>query len=227
MVILGEIVMILELHEQGLTISAISRRTGLDRKTIRKTIQRGLEAPQYGPRPERPTILAPFHGYLMDKIQAIPDLNGTRLFREIRELGYQGGYTMVKDFLRSIRPATNAGFERRFETPPGKQGQVDFAFFRTRFDNEPDVERVVWLFSLVLGHSRFLWGRFVVHQDIPTLLRCHQEAFTALGGVPATILYDRMKSVVQDDDEKDGIAYNKTMLAFATHYGFLPKACRA
>jgi len=105
-------------------------------------------------------------------VTAYPDLTGSRLHREIRELGYGGCYTMVKDFLREVRPSAPAGFEVRFETPPGRQAQVDFAHFRTVFTDEPGVERVVWLFSLVLGHSRWLWGRFVPQQDLQTLLRC-------------------------------------------------------
>lgn len=119
------------------------------------------------------------------------------------------------------------GFEQRFETPPGRQAQVDFAQFRTEFTGEPGVMRIVWLFSLVLGHSRCLWARFVLQQDLPTVLRCHLAAFAAMGGVPAEILYDRMRTAVTGEDAAEGIAYNHTLLACARHYGFLPKACRA
>lgn len=56
--------------------------------------------------------------------------------------------------------------------------------------------RIVWLFSLVLGSSRWLWARFVLHQDLQTVLRCHIAAFADLGGVPEEILYDRMKTAV-------------------------------
>jgi hypothetical protein len=126
----------------------------------------------------------------------------------------------------------------RFETPPGRQAQVDFAHFRTVFTDEPGIERVVWLFSLVLGHSRMLWGRFVPQQDMQTVLRCHAAAFEALGGAPAEILYDRMKTVVDrevpqgDGSQGDGsqsghIVYNRTLVEFARHYGYLPKACKA
>ncbi len=52
--------MILDLHQQGLTVSAISRQTGIDRKTVRKYIERGLEAPAYGPRKPRTTVIDPF-----------------------------------------------------------------------------------------------------------------------------------------------------------------------
>jgi transposase len=220
--------MILDLHRQGLSVSAIARRVGTDRKTVRKYIERGLEPPIYQTRQPRPAKVAPFHPYLRERVAAYPDLTGSRLHREIRDLGYAGGYTAVKDFLRSVRPTAPAGFEVRFETPPGRQAQVDFAHFRTVFTDEPSTERVVWLFSLVLGHSRMLWGRFVPQQDLQTLLRCHAAAFEALQGTPTEILYDRMRTVFSREDPEAGhIVYNRTLVEFARHYGYLPKACQA
>jgi transposase len=224
---LGELVVILDLHRQGLTVTAIAERVGIDRKTVRKYIERGLEPPVYQPRPPRPTKLAPFERYLLERVTAYPELTASRLLREIREQGYGGGYTRVKDVLREIRPAAPPGYEVRFETPPGRQAQVDFSFFRVVFSDEPSVERIVWLFSLVLGHSRMLWARFVVRQDMQTLLRCHAAAFEALGGAPAEILYDRMRTVFRREDPEAGhIIYNRTLIDFARHYGYLPKACQ-
>ena len=126
---LREIVLIHDLKKQGLSISAIARKVGSDRKTVRKYLDRGLEAPVYGPRQPRARVVEPYERYLQERVQAFPDLSGARLLREIRELGYDGGYTAVTDFLREVRPARQAQFERRFETPPGKQAQVDFAEF--------------------------------------------------------------------------------------------------
>ena len=227
MIALGELVMILDLHRQGLSLSAIARRTGMDRSTIAKYVKCGLEPPCYGPRNPRPTVITPVEAYLRARIAAFPDLNGSRLLREIQERGYTGGYTALKDFLRTIRPATPQPFERRFETPPGKQAQVDFAHFRTAFTDQPGAERIVWLFSLVLGHSRLMWARFVERQDLATVLRCHIAAFEALGGVPAEILYDRMKTAVLGEVDERGIVYNAKLLDLAAHYGFVPKACKA
>ena len=227
MVTLGELVMILDLHRQGLSLSAIARRTGMDRSTIAKYVKCGLEPPRYGPRNPRPTVITPVEAYLRERIAAFPDLNGSRLLREIQERGYTGGYTALKDFLRTIRPATPQPFERRFETPAGKQAQVDFAHFRTPFTDQPGAERIVWLFSLVLGHSRLMWARFVERQDLATVLRCHISAFEALGGVPAEILYDRMKTAVLGEVDERGIVYNAKLLDLAAHYGFVPKACKA
>jgi transposase len=218
--------MILDLHRQGLSVSAIARQLECDRKTVRKYIDRGLAVPAYGPRQPRPTVLTPFAPYLRERIAAFPELTASRLLREIRELGYAGGYTAVKDFLRTIRPRAQQVFERRFETPPGKQAQVDFAFFRAVFTDQPGAERIIWLFSMVLGHSRMMWGRFVARQDLQTVLRCHIAAFDALGGVPAEILYDRMKTAVLGEVDDQGIAYNRKLLDLAAHYRFLPKACR-
>jgi transposase len=215
------------LGRQGASISAIARQVGLDRKTVRRCIARGLEPPMYGPRKPRTTLLQAFERYLRERIAAVPQLSGRRLHRELRELGYTGGYTTVTDFLREIRPAAVPTFEHRFETPPGRQAQVDFAHFRTVFADQPGTERIIWLFSLVLGHSRMLWGRFVLHQDLPTLLRCQAAAFEALGGVPEQILYDRMRPVFSREDPISGhIIYNPTLVAFARHYSYLPKACR-
>ncbi|NEU15194.1 transposase, partial [Methylobacterium sp. BTF04] len=55
---------------------------------------------------------------------------------------------------------------------------------------------------------------------------CHMLAFTAIGGVPIEILYDRMKTAVTGEDEAGHIVYNRSLVALAKHYGFLPRACR-
>ena len=151
--------MILDLHQQGLTVSAISGETGIDRKTVRKYIERGLEAPAYGPRKPRATVIDPFASYLRERVKTYPGLTGSRLLRELRDRGYAGGYTAVTDFLRDVRPPASQGFEVRFETPPSDQAQVDFAQFHLVFTDEPMTPRIVWLFSMVLGHSRLIWAR--------------------------------------------------------------------
>ncbi|WGF90205.1 IS21 family transposase [Marinivivus vitaminiproducens] len=226
MIKLGEMMMILDLHRQGLSVSAIARQTGADRKTVRKYIERGLEAPVYGPRKPRQTVIDPFTAYLRERVTSYPGLTGRRLFRQLKAIGYDGGYTAVTDFLRDVRPAPERGFEVRFETPPGEQAQVDFARFHVVFTDEPTTPRIVWLFSLVLGFSRLIWARFVVHQDLATVLRCHVAAFEALGGAPRDVLYDRMKTAVIGEGETGGIVYNRALVDLARHYGFHPKACR-
>lgn len=96
--------MILNLHRQRLSISAIAKAMRADRKTVRKYIEQGLEAPSYGPRKPRQAVIDPFTTYLRERVARYPVLTGRRLYRELKELGYDGGYTAVTDFLRDVRP---------------------------------------------------------------------------------------------------------------------------
>jgi transposase len=82
---LGELVMILELHRQGVSVSAIARQLGIDRKTVRTHIAKGLAAPAYSPRPPREHLIDPFTSYLRERLAAFPALTGRRLWRELKE----------------------------------------------------------------------------------------------------------------------------------------------
>ena len=224
---LGDLMMILDLHRQGLKVAAIARHVGVDRKTVRKYIARGLEPPRYGPRQPRFRAIDKHVAYLRARLAEYPGLTAQRLHREIAGLGYAGGYSMVRDEVRALRPAGGGkGYAVRFETLPGEQAQVDFAQFRVSFTDEPDVVHIVWLFSIVLGYSRLIWGRFAHRQTMQTVLACHKAAFEAFGGVPRQILYDRMKTAVIGEDADGQVVYNRTLGELAHHYGFLPKACR-
>ena len=98
----------------------------------------------------------------------------------------------------------------------GQRAQVDFAHFKVVFADEPQQVRVVWLFCLVLGHSRYLFARFCLQQDLQTLLRLHIEAFEHLQGVPREILYYRMKTAVLGEGEDEHIVYNRALLALVS-----------
>jgi len=143
---LGELVMILDLHRQGLSVSAIARQLCIDRKTVRSAIAKGLEPPNYKTPAARPRITDPFEPYLKERLAAYPGLTAVRLWREVKERGYKGGYSVLRDCVRDLRPPLSAGFEVRFETPPGQQAQVDFAHFEVEFADEPGIKRIVWLF---------------------------------------------------------------------------------
>jgi transposase len=73
---LKELMMILELHRQGLPISVIAERTGHDRKTVRKYIEQGLVVPRYKSRPAKTVLLAPYLDYLRERLLAWPELTG-------------------------------------------------------------------------------------------------------------------------------------------------------
>ena len=92
--------------------------------------------------------------------------------------------------------------------------------------DEPGVVRKVWLFSMVLGHSRWPWGRFCSNQNLQTVLRSHIAAFDAIDGVPSEVLYDRMKTAVIGEDGDGTVTYNRSLVALLNHYGAVPRACK-
>lgn len=218
--------MIQELKRQGLSISAIARQTGLDRKTVKKYLTSGLEALAYTPRKPVVSAVELHRQYLLERLAAYPGLSSRRLRREIRDMGYKGAYSSLTEYLRKLRPSVPRIYERRFEAGAGVQEQVDFAKFQTVFTSEPDVARKIWLFSMVLGHSRWLWGRFCPNQGLETVMRCHIAAFEPMGGCCSEILYDRMKTAVIGEDAAGVVTYNASLVALLAHYGSAPKACQ-
>ena len=96
--------MLHELHAQGVSISAIARQTGLDRKTVRRHLAAGIQPPVYGPRAPQGALLDPYKAYLQARLAEYPGLSGSRLLRELQAQGYLGGYTILTDYLRTIRP---------------------------------------------------------------------------------------------------------------------------
>src|SRR6202045_5054533 len=89
---LGELVMILDLHRQGLSVSAIARQLCVDRKTVRSAVAKGLEPPKDKTRPPRSRITDPFEPYLKERLAAYPGLTAVRLWRGATESGSSGGY---------------------------------------------------------------------------------------------------------------------------------------
>lgn len=143
-------------------------------------------------RKVRPSKLLPFEPYIREQVLT-HDLSSVLILRELRALGYTGGYTILKAFVKTIRPKKKRRAHLRFETPPGKQGQVDLSPYTVLIAGTPTP---VVAFSLVLGFSRWQFLRFFLHADAHAVCHAHVLAFDAAGGVPEEILYDRMKQVV-------------------------------
>ena len=95
---------LMKMKREGLSTQAISKLTGYDRKTVRKYLPRPAAVPRYGPRLKRPSKLDPHKPYLQDRMKA-GVWNAQVLLRELRQRGYQGGYTILKDWLQPQRAA--------------------------------------------------------------------------------------------------------------------------
>ncbi len=214
--------MIEYLKQQGYSIRRIARELGINRKTVRSY----LENPQrqrYCRQAPYVSQLDGYRDYLRGRLHDYPDISAEKLYREIRDKGYQGSYRMVAYHVGRNRPMKEQKVFLRYETAPGEEAQADWAEFGRIEYYGRDCK--LYCFVFVWGYSRRHYIEFTVSQDLPTLMRCHQGAFEYFGGVvPKKILYDNMRQVVKSHTGGT-IQWNERFLDFALHYGFLLAAC--
>lgn len=218
-----EFLMIRDLHHQGLNISQISRETGYHRNTVRKYLA-AQTVPIPASRRTRPSKLDPYKAYIQQRIRDYP-LSAARIYREIQEMGFNGKYTIVKDYIREIRPPTRVPAVFRYETEPGVQAQVDWGEC-----GHLDVDgrrRKLYCFSMILGYSRMRYAVFTLSTDTSTLIQCHLNAFEYFGGYTEEILYDNIKTVILKRALRAGDhQWNPKFEDFFSHHGFIPRLCK-
>ena len=209
------------LERQGRSIAQIMKETGLSRNTVRKYL-RGTAKVQYGPRGPRPCKLDPHKTYLLERIeQARPDwIPATVLMREIQALGYEGGISQLKDFVRPFK-VVRVDPVVRFETAPGQQMQADFTTIRRGRDR-------LLAFVATLGFSRATFVRFTRSERFEDWRDGLIAAFEYFGGVPSEVLFDNTKTVIIDRDAYGpGLhRWHAGMLECAHEYSFQLRVCK-
>ena len=219
---------IVQRRQSGMSMRAIAEALGISRGAVARALARvqaqrdGRAASSLRARPHK-SIIDPFEPILKELLAKYPNLTTERALQELQARGFTGKYTVVRQRIGLLRPRAPRAPVPRFETGPGAQAQMDYGVYDIDFTREG--RRRVYLFSYLLSYSRRQYLHFVESMDLPTTLREHVHAFHHLGGVARVCLYDNFKAVVLRHDA-DGAFYNPKFLAFATHYGFRPHACR-
>jgi transposase len=221
---------IVSLRSKRTSIRSIAGKLAISRNTVRSVLRRvekersgGVVHPDLLPPARRRSCLDPYEDTIKKLLEHYPDITAQRVLEELREEDFPGSYTIVKDRVRELRPRPVKEPVERFETKAGKQAQMDYSPYTIRFTEEG--LRRVHLFSYILGYSRRRYHRWVESENFATTVREHVRAFTYLGGLAEVCLYDGMKVVVLRYEDEEPI-YNPRFLAFCTHYGYRPWACK-
>jgi len=225
---------IIHLWRGGQSLRSIARELGVSRWRVSRTIGRHQAAREESsissdnsalppPRGRRHSKLDEFEANIRQLLERYPRMTATRIFEELKQQGYVGSYTILRERVNQLRNRPHKPLVVRFETAPGVQAQMDWAEYQIEFTREG--RRRVNLFSYLLGHSRRQYLCFTERQDFDTTVAQHILAFHHLQGLAATCLYDNMKVVVTRWEDEQPI-YNTRFLSFATHYGYRPWACR-
>jgi transposase len=207
------------LKRQGFSDSAIARRVGLDRRTVKKYLE-NKKFPSYS-AVSRGSDLEPYHKLIFDWLSQ-ENYQATRIYDLVLLQGYEGSYETVKRFVHKAKDKHGRLAYVRFETIPGLQAQVDFGDFKV-IDSEGN-EITIYVFVMVLGFSRYMYVEFIEKCTMTAFLDCHRNSFGYFGGVVGEILYDNIKNVVIRH-YVGGVDFNNRFLDFAAHYGFKPVAC--
>lgn len=211
------------LKRQGMKKKKIARVLGLDIKTVRKYWKAGKYERHQAVK--KPSLLDPYREHLLQRLPET-DYCAAVCLLEIRKMGYEGGYTILKDLVRPLREEQKRIEEAtiRFETGPGKQAQVDWGSTRIWLAGNPIR---IHLFVMVLGYSRRIYVRSALREDLASLIDCHERAFEWFGGLTETILYDNPKTIcLKRDFEGKDITWNPQFMDFARYHGFRANLCK-
>jgi transposase len=198
----------------------IARHLRISRRTIRKYLNSPAAKPA---RRERTRKIDPWKEAICELLAKDPDANAPVIAQRLKPLGFDGGITIIKDYLRALRK--NSVPRRayvRVEPAPGERFDVDWGHFGALVYN--GATRKLYAFCLVESHSRRMYLEFTHSQSFETFARCHVHAFQFFSGVSREIWFDNLASAVAEHDG-NLVRFNPRFLAFARECGFIPRAC--
>ena len=207
------------LTRQQLTVVQTARALALDVRTVSKW----ANVEQFRTRSgvARVGKLDAYKGLIVRWLDTHP-YSAQQIFQRLREAGFVGGITIVKDYVHRIRPRHQEAF-LKLDFAPGETAQVDWGEFGTI--GVGSTRRRLSFFLMVLCYSRRMYLEFTVSQTMEFFLSCHENAFAAFGGVPSQVMVDNLKSAVLQRMIGAAPVFNPKYLDFSRHWGFEIKPC--
>jgi transposase len=208
------------LDRQRLSVVQTAQALGLDVRTVAKWARREFR-PRAGTGRPRASKLDPFKGQIVRWLDAHP-YTAQQILQRLREAGFDGGATIVKDYVTRIRPRRPAAF-LKLDFAPGECAQVDWGSWG--HIGVGNARRRLSLFVMVLCYSRRIYLEFTVSQTMEFFLACHEHAFQTFGGVVRRIMVDNLRSAVLQHLVGSAPVFNPKYADFARHWGFQISAC--
>lgn len=205
-------------QDNKLNAAQIARELGLTPRTVRTWLGQ-----PYRPRKtaRRTSKLDPFKGRIMGYLQQ-HSYSAVQVLDLLREEGFEGNITIVKDYIQQIRPShTEAYLTLSFA--PGECAQVDWGSWD--MIEVGNTRRRLSFFVMVLGYSRMMYVEFTLGQSQEHFLSCHRHAIEFFGGGPEKIMCDNCKTAVLSHARGVAPIFNPHYADFAAYYGFNVKAC--
>lgn len=213
--------MIKQARDKGCYLEDIACQSGYSVSTIKRALKR------QGPPPKRRPGIRP--GKLDDFKPMINALladnvwNAEVIFAEIKEQGYTGGMTILRDYIHPRRTLRESKATTRYETNPGQQLQHDWGELHVEVAGEL---RKVYISVNVLGYSRRFYAWAAFSNDAEHTYESLINTFQWFGGVSAQVLVDNQKAAVLEHPANGQVKFNEGFLLLAQHYGFQPRACK-
>jgi transposase len=203
------------------SIRSIALELGLDRKTIKRVIER-RSVVMARRTPGRCSQLDDYKVQIESLMQKEPKITATAILHNIRSRGYSGGFTILRLYVRKVRQTLARPREAflRLEFEPGDVAQVDWGEFGEVFGDGVKVH----CFAMVLAYSRMVYIEFTRSEKFEEFVRCHEHAFEYFGGAPKSCWYDNLATAVTD---RMGslVRFNSRFMAYMGHHSIRPHAC--
>jgi transposase len=210
-----------ELFDQKhLNAAQVADELKLDARTVALWMAR----PSYRQRQgvKRPSKLDPFKGQIVTLLERHP-YTAQQVLQEIKTKGYAGGYSILKGFVRLVRPVRKPAF-LMLEFAAAECAQVDWGSYGVI--TVGSTRRRLSFFVMVLCYSRMIYLEFTLSEGMEQFLSCHRHALEFFGGSPAKVMIDNLKTGVLEHPPGMEARFNPRYLDFAAHYGFTPVACQ-
>ncbi len=201
-------------------VGTITSQLGLHRDVVERVL--GIGSARGASSEPRSRLVDPYRDFIAATLALYPTLRATRLYDMVRERGYRGGVRNLRAYVRTVRPTPRREVYLSTEPMIGEQSQIDWAYVgKITIDG---TERALWLFVLVLAHSRALWGEFVIDLTVHSLCRSLVRAAAAFGGLTRQWLFDNPKIVVLER-HGDAVRFHPRLLELCGALRVQPRLC--